>query len=77
MRMYEGENECVICDALKQAMKAHNKDPTPDGPKKQFSLPTPSLLCSLLHPHLHPCVMGENNPFRLMEMTFPLLACKL
>lgn len=37
MRMRENENEWVLCDAFKQMMQAHNKDPTPDGLKKQFS----------------------------------------
>ena len=44
--MYENENECVLRDALKRMMKAHNKDPTPDRLREQFSFPHSCVLFS-------------------------------
>lgn len=52
----------MCCDALKQITEAHNKDPIPDKLRKHFSFPTPSLMCSVLHPHRHSC-NGVKEPF--------------
>lgn len=76
MRMYQNENESVLCVALKQIMKAHNKGPTPDGLQKQFCFPIPSLICSILHPHHRPCY-GIKEYFSCNGNDLPPLAQEL
>ena len=71
MWMYEDENEGVLCDALKQMMKAHNKDPTPDGLKKQFSFPHS---CVLFSTHTTILALGGKESFLSNGNDPPLLA---
>ena len=71
MWMYEDENECVLGDALKQMMQAHNKDPTPDGLKKQFSFPHS---CVLFSTHTTILALGGKESFLSNGNDPPLLA---